>query len=110
MILRDGSVKVADFGIARLVSSVQSTMTQEALGNSSRSTSMASAEAYRLSTSEAIAFMVISSEGYENEGGGFVRGLVIFSSVIACLAGVIYFLWITVFSGMVEKLQTRWAA
>lgn len=45
-------------------------------------------------------------EGYENEGGGFVRGLVIFSSVIACLAGVIYFLWITVFSGMVEKPQT----
>ena len=33
MILRDGSVKVADFGIARLVSSVQSTMTQEALGS-----------------------------------------------------------------------------
>ncbi len=33
MILRDGSVKVADFGIARLTSSKQSTMTQEALGS-----------------------------------------------------------------------------
>lgn len=33
MILRDGSVKVADFGIARLVSSSQNTMTQEALGS-----------------------------------------------------------------------------
>ncbi|MDR0381526.1 MAG: Stk1 family PASTA domain-containing Ser/Thr kinase [Oscillospiraceae bacterium] len=32
MILRDGSVKVADFGIARLVS-VQNTLTQEALGS-----------------------------------------------------------------------------
>lgn len=32
MILRDGSVKVADFGIARLAS-VQSTLTQEALGS-----------------------------------------------------------------------------
>ena len=45
-------------------------------------------------------------EGYENEGGGFVRGLVIFSAVIACLAGVAYFLWITVFSGMIEEPQT----
>ena len=33
MVLRDGSVKVADFGIARLMSSAQSTMTQEALGS-----------------------------------------------------------------------------
>ncbi len=33
MILRDGSVKVADFGIARLMSSAQNTMTQEALGS-----------------------------------------------------------------------------
>jgi serine/threonine-protein kinase len=33
MILRDGSVKVADFGIARLISSSQSTLTQEALGS-----------------------------------------------------------------------------
>ena len=33
MILRDGTVKVADFGIARLVSSTQSTLTQEALGS-----------------------------------------------------------------------------
>lgn len=33
MILRDGSVKVADFGIARLMSSSQNTMTQEALGS-----------------------------------------------------------------------------
>ena len=33
MVLRDGSVKVADFGIARLVSSNQNTMTQEALGS-----------------------------------------------------------------------------
>jgi serine/threonine-protein kinase len=33
MILRDGSVKVADFGIARLISSTQSTLTQEALGS-----------------------------------------------------------------------------
>ena len=33
MVLRDGSVKVADFGIARLISSAQSTMTQEALGS-----------------------------------------------------------------------------
>ncbi len=33
MVLRDGSVKVADFGIARLMSSSQSTMTQEALGS-----------------------------------------------------------------------------
>ncbi len=33
MILRDGSVKVADFGIARLMSAAQNTMTQEALGS-----------------------------------------------------------------------------
>ena len=33
MVLRDGSVKVADFGIARLASSAQSTITQEALGS-----------------------------------------------------------------------------
>jgi len=33
MVLRDGSVKVADFGIARLASAQQSTMTQEALGS-----------------------------------------------------------------------------
>ncbi|MCI9263036.1 MAG: Stk1 family PASTA domain-containing Ser/Thr kinase [Oscillospiraceae bacterium] len=33
MVLRDGSVKVADFGIARLMSSAQNTMTQEALGS-----------------------------------------------------------------------------
>jgi len=33
MVLRDGSVKVADFGIARLASSNQNTMTQEALGS-----------------------------------------------------------------------------
>ncbi|MDD6159859.1 MAG: Stk1 family PASTA domain-containing Ser/Thr kinase [Oscillospiraceae bacterium] len=33
MVLRDGSVKVADFGIARLTSAVQSTLTQEALGS-----------------------------------------------------------------------------
>ena len=33
MVLRDGSVKVADFGIARLVSAGHSTMTQEALGS-----------------------------------------------------------------------------
>jgi len=33
MVLRDGSVKVADFGIARLASSSQNTMTQEALGS-----------------------------------------------------------------------------
>lgn len=33
MVLRDGSVKVADFGIARLVSAAQSTLTQEALGS-----------------------------------------------------------------------------
>ena len=33
MVLRDGSVKVADFGIARLISSAQNTMTQEALGS-----------------------------------------------------------------------------
>lgn len=33
MILRDGSLKVADFGIARLTSSSQSTLTQEALGS-----------------------------------------------------------------------------
>ena len=33
MILRDGSVKVADFGIARLASASQNTMTQEALGS-----------------------------------------------------------------------------
>ena len=33
MVLRDGSVKVADFGIARLASSNQSTLTQEALGS-----------------------------------------------------------------------------
>ncbi|MDE6107292.1 MAG: Stk1 family PASTA domain-containing Ser/Thr kinase, partial [Oscillospiraceae bacterium] len=39
-------------------------------------------------------------EDYENEGGGFVRGLVIVSAVIACLAGVAYFLYITVFSSM----------
>lgn len=33
MVLRDGSVKVADFGIARLTSAAQATMTQEALGS-----------------------------------------------------------------------------
>lgn len=33
MVLRDGSVKVADFGIARIVDSAQQTMTQEALGS-----------------------------------------------------------------------------
>ena len=33
MVLRDGSVKVADFGIARLISSGQNTLTQEALGS-----------------------------------------------------------------------------
>lgn len=33
MVLRDGSVKVADFGIARLTSAAQNTMTQEALGS-----------------------------------------------------------------------------
>lgn len=33
MILRDGSVKVADFGIARLQSTQQNTLTQEALGS-----------------------------------------------------------------------------
>ena len=33
MVLRDGSIKVADFGIARLTSANQNTMTQEALGS-----------------------------------------------------------------------------
>ena len=33
MVLRDGSVKVADFGIARLTSAQQATLTQEALGS-----------------------------------------------------------------------------
>lgn len=33
MVLRDGSLKVADFGIARLTSSAQATLTQEALGS-----------------------------------------------------------------------------
>ena len=33
MVLRDGSVKVADFGIARVVSGGHSTLTQEALGS-----------------------------------------------------------------------------
>lgn len=33
MVLRDGSVKVADFGIARVVSGQHSTLTQEALGS-----------------------------------------------------------------------------
>ena len=33
MVLRDGSVKVADFGIARLTNSAHSTLTQEALGS-----------------------------------------------------------------------------
>ncbi len=33
MVLRDGSVKVADFGIARLISAGHSTMTQETLGS-----------------------------------------------------------------------------
>jgi len=33
MVLRDGSVKVADFGIARMLSASHSTMTQEALGS-----------------------------------------------------------------------------
>ena len=32
MVLRDGSLKVADFGIARLTSAAQATLTQEALG------------------------------------------------------------------------------
>ncbi len=33
MVLRDGSVKVSDFGIARITSAGQSTLTQEALGS-----------------------------------------------------------------------------
>ena len=33
MVLRDGSVKVADFGIARIMSAAQNTLTQEALGS-----------------------------------------------------------------------------
>lgn len=33
LVLRDGSAKVADFGIARLVSAAQATLTQEALGS-----------------------------------------------------------------------------
>lgn len=33
MVLRDGSVKVADFGIARVTSGAQNTLTQEALGS-----------------------------------------------------------------------------
>ena len=33
MVLRDGSVKVADFGIAQLASAAQNTMTQEAIGS-----------------------------------------------------------------------------
>ncbi len=33
MVLRDGSVKVTDFGIARLASAAQNTLTQEALGS-----------------------------------------------------------------------------
>ena len=33
LVLRDGSIKVADFGIARLTSSAQATLTQEALGS-----------------------------------------------------------------------------
>ena len=33
MVLRDGSVKVTDFGIARVASAAQSTLTQEALGS-----------------------------------------------------------------------------
>ncbi len=33
MVLRDGSVKVADFGIARIMSAAQNTLTQETLGS-----------------------------------------------------------------------------
>ena len=33
LVLRDGSIKVADFGIARLASAAQATLTQEALGS-----------------------------------------------------------------------------
>ena len=33
MVLRDGSIKVADFGIARLINGGESTLTQEALGS-----------------------------------------------------------------------------
>lgn len=33
MVLRDGSIKVTDFGIARLASAAQNTLTQEALGS-----------------------------------------------------------------------------
>lgn len=33
MVLRDGSIRVTDFGIARLTSAAQSTLTQEALGS-----------------------------------------------------------------------------
>ena len=33
MVLRDGSIKVTDFGIARLTSAAQNTLTQEALGS-----------------------------------------------------------------------------
>ena len=33
MVLRDGSVRVADFGIARVMSAAQNTLTQEALGS-----------------------------------------------------------------------------
>lgn len=236
MILRDGSVKVADFGIARLVSSVQSTMTQEALGSvhyispeqargshidarsdiysagvvlyemltgrlpyegdspvavaiqhinsiplSPRELDESIPEAMEEITMKAMAsdvekrylsaeamladleefrknpnisfdytdsdllvgegeeptrpigantpqVAVLAAQGkgeekkmakrpqqeepeeyddeYESEGGGFVRGLVIISAVIACLAGVAYFLWITVFSGIFAEGET----
>lgn len=43
---------------------------------------------------------------YESEGGGFVRGLVIISAVIACLAGVAYFLWITVLNPIFAEGET----
>lgn len=236
MILRDGSVKVADFGIARLVSSVQSTMTQEALGSvhyispeqakgshidarsdiysagvvlyemltgrlpyegdspvavaiqhinsiplSPRELDDSIPEAMEEITMKAMApdmekrylsaeamladleefrknpnisfdytdsdllvggedeptrpigantpqVAVLAAQGkgeekkmakrprqeepeeyddeYESEGGGFVRGLVIISAVIACLAGVAYFLWITVLSPIFAEGET----
>lgn len=43
---------------------------------------------------------------YENEGNGFVRGLIVIAAVIACLAGVAYFLWVTVLGPMFAQGAT----
>ena len=61
MVLRDGSIKVADFGIARLASAAQSTLTQEALGSESQ----LRADLYRQPLKEGD-WLLLCSDGLSN--------------------------------------------